>query len=120
MPSPIYIGEWKLREIFNRSILPRIEAGELQEYIEDQGPAHPKYRQEPGARSQMVTYYESGKAEGKILGEKVAIVHRYLNPDGSIGASGMPDPKSIKHEGQIYFGKRPKGAQRGKEETQKG
>ena len=78
------------------------------EFIEDQGPAHPEFGQEPGAQSQMVAYYEPGTGEGRLFGPKVAVVHRYVNPDGTLGASGTPDPKSIKHEGQLYFGKKPK------------
>ncbi len=34
--------------------------------------------------------------------EAVAIVHQYLRPDGSIGASGLPDPKWLKHDGRFY------------------
>jgi hypothetical protein len=34
---------------------------------------------------------------------KVATAHRYLLPDGTIGASGKPDPKSMKHDGNFYI-----------------
>lgn len=47
----------------------------------------------------MVAYFEVEK--GKI-GRKVALAHRYLLPDGTVGASGKPDPKSMKHEGEFY------------------
>lgn len=40
-----------------------------------------------GTRSQLVMY-DDGERE-------VAIAHRYLFPDGSIGGSGKPDPKRI-------------------------
>ena len=33
-------------------------------------------------------------------GNKVAIAHRYLRRDGSLGASGLPDPKCVWHRGE--------------------
>lgn len=88
-----------MQDLFNRVVLPRIEAKELLEVVESDGPANPEYGQGPGARSQMVSYHVV--AGGKIS-TKVAIAHRYLLPDGSVGASGKPDPKSVKHDGQLY------------------
>jgi len=38
--------------------------------------------------SQIVYYYDNTR-------RLVAIVHQYLRPDGTIGASGKPDPKRI-------------------------
>jgi hypothetical protein len=35
-------------------------------------------------------------------GRMVAEVHRYLRPDGTIGASGVPDPKRISFGGTLY------------------
>jgi len=92
-----------LQDLFNRVVLPRIEAKELLEVVEREGSASPRFGQPPKARSQMVSYWEV--AGGKI-GTKVAIAHRYILPDGSLGASGKPDPKSVKHEGQLYLLKR--------------
>jgi hypothetical protein len=36
------------------------------------------------------------------LGRKVAMVHRYLRMDGTLGASGMPDPKKVIEGRTIY------------------
>jgi len=47
----------------------------------------------------MVAYFEVEKGK---FGRKVALAHRYLLPDGTVGASGKPDPKSMKHEGKFY------------------
>lgn len=33
---------------------------------------------------------------------KVATAHRYLLSDGTLGASGKPDPKAMKHDGKFY------------------
>jgi hypothetical protein len=30
------------------------------------------------------------------------MVHQYLRPDGTLGASGLPDPKLVVHEGVVY------------------
>jgi hypothetical protein len=48
-----------------------------------------------GTKSQMVAYYERDAT-------KVAEVHQYLCPDGTLGASGMPDPKYVYADGVIY------------------
>jgi hypothetical protein len=80
-------------------VLPRIEAKELLEVIQDDNPAPPECGQPSGSRSQIVAYFEVG--QGKI-GRKVAVAHRYWLPDGTVGASGKPDPKSMKHEGDFY------------------
>jgi hypothetical protein len=35
-------------------------------------------------------------------GTEIARAHRYLRTDGTIGASGKPDPKRLVHEGTLY------------------
>src|SRR3989304_5176048 len=44
--------------------------------------------------SQIVYYYNEDS-------KPVAIVHQYLRPDGSIGASGLPDPKRLLFKDRI-------------------
>jgi hypothetical protein len=34
-------------------------------------------------------------------GNPIAVVHQYLRPDGTIGASGRPDPKRLFLEDRI-------------------
>jgi hypothetical protein len=46
-------------------------------------------------RSQMVSYRDK-------MNNEIARVHQYLRTDGSIGASGKPDPKRL-FEGGILF-----------------
>lgn len=41
-----------------------------------------------GTRSQTVQYFAQD-------GQRVAVVHQYLLPDGTLGASGKPDPKML-------------------------
>lgn len=46
-------------------------------------------------QSQMISYIGPD-------GHEVARAHRYLRTDGTIGASGLPDPKRIKKDGVLY------------------
>lgn len=45
--------------------------------------------------SQMISYHDTA-------GNEVARVHQYLKPDGTLGASGKPDPKRIFVDGTLY------------------
>ena len=45
-------------------------------------------------RSQTVRYFDD-------YGELVALVHQIRNPDGSVGASGKPDPKFLRLETEV-------------------
>ncbi len=42
----------------------------------------------PCTRSQLLIYWTGQR-------EPIALVHRYLRPDGSLGAGGQPDPKRV-------------------------
>lgn len=51
----------------------------------------------PGTESQMISIRDSD-------GFEVARVHAYVRPDGSLGASGKPDPKTVYDEvGNIVY-----------------
>src|SRR5947207_1701114 len=54
--------------------------------ISERHPSRPKAQEPFCTRSQIIAYYERD-------GTPVALVHQYLRPDGTIGASGRPDPK---------------------------
>ena len=56
--------------------------------LDDEYLAPPESGQRARTLSQIVFYYE-----GDL---KVAVVHQYLLPDGTIGASGLPDPKWLR------------------------
>jgi hypothetical protein len=45
--------------------------------------------------SQMISYRDAADNEA-------ARVHQYLRPDGTIGASGKPDPKRLFVKGELY------------------
>jgi hypothetical protein len=75
-------------------IVERAEAGELSAQIRRDKVVSRPWLQ-PGARSQIVRYLDG-------TGTLLAIAYRYLQPDGSIGASGHHDPTWLRHQGQVY------------------
>ncbi|RLJ01733.1 MAG: hypothetical protein DRP11_03955 [Candidatus Aenigmatarchaeota archaeon] len=88
----------QLRRLFNElELFAKVQRGELQQQIrKDKHPAPPKADEPFCTRSQIVAYYDSD-------GNKVALVHQYLRPDGTLGASGLPDPKMVLHGNVIYY-----------------
>lgn len=44
----------------------------------------------------MISYLDTN-------GQEVARVHQYLQPDGTLGASGKPDPKRLLQGGVLYI-----------------
>jgi hypothetical protein len=46
-------------------------------------------------QSQMISYRDADNTE-------IARVHQYLRTDGSLGASGKPDPKRLFEDGILY------------------
>jgi len=69
------------------------------ELVQESATAPDSSGQPPGTLSQIVQY--STVIDGQLV--KLALVHRYLLPDGAIGASGLPDPKMAFHDGIIYL-----------------
>jgi hypothetical protein len=98
MPPVQRVSPGELRRIFNKEILPRIARNELLEIIVTDREPSERAHQAAGTRSQIVEYIEA--RGGRIV--KVALIHRYLRPDGSLGGSGLPDPKRISHDGTVF------------------
>lgn len=88
------VSKDELREIFDRCYLSDALAGRLSETIDSQGPPDPRANQPPGTLSQRVRYWKGDVA--------VAVCHRYLLPDGTLGGSGMPDPKAVVENGVLH------------------
>ena len=84
-----------LRRLFNdRRLAEAARSGEITtELRRTRHPAVPSAGEPICTRSQLVTYYDSNVT-------RIAIVHQYLRRDGSLGASGRPDPKWLLHEGE--------------------
>lgn len=83
--------------MFNERILPSLR--EFREILLSESHIgalkRPSVDEPSCTRSQYVRYVDSD-------GRMVAEVHRYLRPDGTIGASGVPDPKRISFGGTLY------------------
>lgn len=83
-----------IRQHFNNGqYLERVQSGELVTVTKRNS-----HRAPPGepfcTHSQIVYYYTKDD-------QPVAVVHQYLRPDGTLGASGRPDPKRIFLEHRI-------------------
>jgi len=59
------------------------------------GNASPKSGQLPKTKSFTVRYYDRAN-------QHIATVHQFVRPDGTIGASGLPDPKALTENGVLY------------------
>lgn len=71
--------------------------GRLAQKIKREGhPTSPKAEVPFCTRSQLISYSDDA-------GQEIARVHQYLLPDGTLGASGKPDPKRLLHDGILYF-----------------
>lgn len=74
----------------------RARAGEFTERIAKQRhPSAPKAPVPYCTTSQLIQYLDAAGAE-------IVAFHRYLQPDGTLGASGQPDPKRIVRDGVLY------------------
>ncbi len=74
----------------------KAKSGELTVHqLEDRHPALTAANEPFCTRSQMLSYRDPSNYE-------VARVHQYLRTDGTIGASGRPDPKRIFSNGILY------------------
>lgn len=83
----------ELRAVFNAFVWPRIEHGELDELVLMSGRAAVASGQPHGTMSELVGYYDSGR--------RIAVAHRFVMPDGGLGGSGRPDPKEVRHDGEL-------------------
>ncbi len=74
----------------------RARVGEFMVRVTRDGHPSPERSGEPDCtRSQILAYFDGN-------GQKVALVHQYLRPDGSLGGSGMQDPKVLYVDGVLY------------------
>lgn len=72
------------------------QRGQLQQrLIADRHPSLPKANEPLCTRSQIIAYLTP-------QGQRVAVVHQYLRPDGTLGASGRPDPKTLLVSGVLH------------------
>lgn len=86
----------EMRRQFNEIIVPQLKQGQLVSRVHwERHPSRPKAQEPHCTRSQIVAYYDA-------KGMEVARAHQYLRPDGTLGASGKPDPNRMVVNGVIY------------------
>lgn len=86
-----------LRQVFNEGrYYERVCSNELLATVETSHPAPPAAGQPPGTVSEMVAYHDNGF-------RRLALVHQYRRPDGSLGGSGRPDPKRLLLDNEILY-----------------
>jgi hypothetical protein len=93
---PVIVSPEELRRLFNEQRLyERALDGDLQVVVEASSRPRDSSGQPSGTVSEEVSYW----SEGQI----VARVHQFVLPDGSLSASGKPDPKLVVHEGTVFM-----------------
>jgi hypothetical protein len=87
-----------LRQKFNSANLyEKACSGQLtQKVVKEKHPSPPPALEPTCTRSQFVHYSDEA-------GVVVARVHQYLRQDGTLGASGLPDPKVLLWEGKLLY-----------------
>lgn len=75
----------------------RVKNGELRPVVLGEGTPQPEMlaKEPPGTVSQSLSYRDQNNDE-------IARVHQYLRTDGTVGASGLPDPKRLFEGGVLY------------------
>ncbi len=76
----------------------KIDDGTLKsEVVKNDHLKNPRKVDEPWCtHSQIINYFDGN-------GHLIVTMHQFLRQDGRLGASGMPDPKRLKHNGIIYY-----------------
>lgn len=69
-------------------------AGMREVVLWERHPARPKANEPFCTQSQIISYVAGGL--------EIARAHRYIRPDGTLGASGKPDPKAL-FDGKTLF-----------------
>lgn len=92
------VSSEELRRLFNEQrIYECVQSGHFRTVLVKS--AHPTSPRAPNCpvctHSQMVDCYDQ-------FNRKVAQVHQYLRPDGTLGASGRPDPKEVRIGDCLY------------------
>ena len=85
-----WVSPKKIRQIFNElGLYEKVANGDYTSHvIVNRHLKHPPKTEPICTHSQILFYYDEKK-------KPVAIVHQYMRPDGTLGASGKPDPKKI-------------------------
>src|SRR5437867_101867 len=100
----VKVTERDLRGRFNDlGYWERVQAGDFRAVLREESHPAPQDSGQPYcSRSQIIAYRDES-------GDDVALVHQYLRPDGTLGASGRPDPKEVYYDGTLYYVERTRG-----------
>ena len=99
--SIVRVSEWRLRRRFNRGrYYERVLSGQLTTRMKQTHPSRTAANEPFCTWTQEVFYIDSANQE-------IARVHQYLRPDGTLGASGLPDPKMLVENGIAYRLRKP-------------
>ena len=94
-PDEVWLPAEELQTMFNElGFYERVQAGELRERVFKHHVTQPDWSPEPLYR-QMARYYD-----GDTL---VAVVNQWQRFNGTLAASGRPDPKKIFVDGKVYW-----------------
>jgi hypothetical protein len=97
-PPIAIVSKRELRNRFNRGgFLERLESGALTAVVIASSHPSPPLAGEPFCTHSQLVEYTTAQ------GAAVAIVHQYLRPNGTLGLSGLPDPKMIRDRGLTYL-----------------
>lgn len=98
-----WVSDNIIRQQFNKSqIFEQAKSGKLKTKVKRSSHLKNPPPTEPYCTYSQILFYSSQK------GKPLAIVHQYLRPDGTIGASGRPDPKVFHLPNRILAVKTPK------------
>jgi hypothetical protein len=97
IPEIVRISEVELRKLFNDNYLDDILAGRIQAIVN--ADRHPSL---PLAKEPFCTYSQEISYVDPTTNQEVARAHQYLRPDGTLGLSGLPDPKRVYLNGLWY------------------
>jgi len=94
-PDDGWRTDTELREMFNRlRFVERAAMGELRTVVTQHRVRTPEWSSEPLYR-QIVRYFDGDQL--------VAVANQWQRFDGSLAASGIPDPKRIIVEGKVFW-----------------
>ena len=94
-----YIPAPLIRQMFNESQYPQmiLDGRLIPELLRDSPLKNPRRCGEPpGSRGQLIRYRNKS-------GQWLVEIFQYLRPDGTIGASGRPDPKRLRIGNTIFI-----------------
>lgn len=90
------VDPWELRRIFRDSgLLGQYQRGQLTEEVKRSRHVDNQQHRLYCTQSEVVRLFDGSR--------KVAVIHRYRRADGTLAASGLPDPKMVRIGDEVYI-----------------